>query len=425
MKILGKNTTECSGLTLFGSMVALKFTGDGTLDVKDKSYDVVFINNDCLTIDGPTINILANVYSCVGARRFYIYDGRFVVTGKSTDYIIYCNCFEMNGGCINATIYPSNNKYEEVISADSIVINDGTLVLKYVDPDKNVNVEKSNGIFVASKLIDVENANIYIGMSDELKKSLDTKVFAIIKQYETDKTTYEVSNKVNIVWKSKIDISKCSFKLEYDKCTYDGKVKTPKVIVDGLMLDEDYTVVYSNNSKIGTAKVTITGKGIFTGEKVLEFIIEGDGAKVGTKIKDKKYIYKVTKSGSKDGKCIGEVMVTGLKKKSLKEIKIATKVKIDGVTYKVTSIGAKAFKGNKNIKKVTIGKNVKTIGANAFAGCKKLKNVRINSKKLKKIGKKAFFKKKGKKITFKVPKTKKKAYRKMIKMAKTNKYDLK
>ena len=425
VKILGKNTTECSGLTLFGSMVALKFTGDGTLDVKDKSYDVVFINNDCLTIDGPTINILANVYSCVGARRFYIYDGRFVVTGKSTDYIIYCNCFEMNGGCINATIYPSNNKYEEVISADSIVINDGTLVLKYVDPDKNVNVEKSNGIFVASKLIDVENANIYIGMSDELKKSLDTKVFAIIKQYETDKTTYEVSNKVNIVWKSKIDISKCSFKLEYDKCTYDGKVKTPKVIVDGLMLDEDYTVVYSNNSKIGTAKVTITGKGIFTGEKVLEFIIEGDGAKVGTKIKDKKYIYKVTKSGSKDGKCIGEVMVTGLKKKSLKEIKIATKVKIDGVTYKVTSIGAKAFKGNKNIKKVTIGKNVKTIGANAFAGCKKLKNVRINSKKLKKIGKKAFFKKKGKKITFKVPKTKKKAYRKMIKMAKTNKYDLK
>ena len=69
-----------------------------------------------------------------------------------------------------------------------------------------------------------------------------------------------------------------------------------------------------------------------------------DAPKVGATIKDSDYIYKVTKAGSKDGKAIGEVSVTGLNKKSLKKVKIATKVKIDGVTYKVTSIGAKAFK---------------------------------------------------------------------------------
>ena len=135
-----------------------------------------------------------------------------------------------------------------------------------------------------------------------------------------------------------------------------------------------------------------------------------DAVKVGSILKDKKYIYKVTKSD--------EVKVIGLKKKSLKEIKIATKVTIGGVTYKVTSIGANAFKGNKKIKKVTIGKNVKTIGANAFAKCKLLKKVRINSKKIKKIGKKAFYKKGGKKIKIKVPKSKKKAYKKLLKRAK-------
>ena len=152
---------------------------------------------------------------------------------------------------------------------------------------------------------------------------------------------------------------------------------------------------------------------------------KADGPEAGTTVKDKKYIYKVTKAGSKDGSIVGEVEVTGLKKKSLTQIKIATKVTIDGVTYKVTSIGANAFKGNKKITKVTIGKNVKTIGANAFANCKKLKNVRINSKKIKKIGKKAFFKKKGKKIIFKVAKTKKKAYKKLLKTAKTKKFVVK
>ena len=430
VKISGKNTIVSSGHTLFDGMVALKFTGDGTLNVEsieNKSYDLIFINEDCITIDGPTINISADAFSYVGTRRFIINDGGIVVTGKCSEEVIYCYCFEMNGGCINATIYPNKNKYLPVVIAfNSLVINDGTLVLKYIDPNKNEDVTKIDGLLISGQNINIENANVYISASDELKKLIGDNVFAIWSEFATDKTTScVVSDKVNIVWGTKIDISKCLFKLEYDKCTYNGKVKTPKVIVDGLALDTDYTVVYSNNIKVGTAKVTIKGKGFFTGERVLEFIIEADGAKVDSVIKDKKYIYKVTKAGSKDGKCIGEVMVIGLRKKSLKKIKIATVVTIDGVTYKVTSIGAKAFKGNKKITSVVIGKNVKNIGSKAFFNCKKLKKVTINSKKLKKIGKKAFFKKKGKKITFKVPKAKKKAYKKMLKTAKTKKFAVK
>lgn len=150
-----------------------------------------------------------------------------------------------------------------------------------------------------------------------------------------------------------------------------------------------------------------------------------DAPKAGSVITDKKCVYKVIKEGKADGSVVGELEVTGLENKSLKQVKIKAKVKIDGVTYKVTSIGAKAFKGNKNITKVVIGKNVKKIGSKAFYNCKKLKKVTVYSKVLKKVGKKAFYRKGGKKITFKVPKAKKKAYKKKLKKAKTNKFVVK
>ena len=148
-----------------------------------------------------------------------------------------------------------------------------------------------------------------------------------------------------------------------------------------------------------------------------------EGPKAGAKVSDKKYAYKVTKAGSSTTE--GEVQVIGLKKKGLTTIKIAKKVTINGVTYKVTSIGNNAFKNNKKIKKAYIGNNVKTIGKNAFFGCKKLKNLVVKTKVLKKIGKKAFYRKGGKKLTIKVPGAKKKAYKKLFKRAKTNKFKIK
>lgn len=94
-------------------------------------------------------------------------------------------------------------------------------------------------------------------------------------------------------------------------------------------------------------------------------------------------------------------------------VTVPATVKVSGVTYKVTSIAKKAFKNNKKLKKVTIGANITTIGANAFAGCKNLKTVDIKSKKLKSVGKNAF---KGihKKAVFKVPAKKLKAYKKLL-----------
>ena len=77
---------------------------------------------------------------------------------------------------------------------------------------------------------------------------------------------------------------------------------------------------------------------------------------------------------------------------SIGQIKKASinEVIIDGVTYPVTRIAAKACKGNKKIKSVTIGKNVTSIGKYAFKGCKKLKKVTIKANKSLKVRKGAF-----------------------------------
>ena len=130
----------------------------------------------------------------------------------------------------------------------------------------------------------------------------------------------------------------------------------------------------------------------------------------GKKFKIGKNEYKVTVSQTG----AAEVAYTKNTNKKATSVTIGATVTYDGVTYKVTSVGAKAFKGNKKLKKVVIGANVKSIAANAFYGCKSLKTIIINSKVLKSVGKNAI---KGinKKAVIKAPKAKLKNYKKLFK----------
>lgn len=97
-------------------------------------------------------------------------------------------------------------------------------------------------------------------------------------------------------------------------------------------------------------------------------------------------------------------------------VKIPATITIDGKTYKVTAVAANAFKGNKKLKTVTIGKNVKSIGKNCFYGCKNLKKIVVKTTSLSKksVGSRAF-KSIYSKATIKVPKSKLKAYKKILK----------
>lgn len=144
------------------------------------------------------------------------------------------------------------------------------------------------------------------------------------------------------------------------------------------------------------------------GEQKAETLEKLAYPKAGTKYTVAGCQYKVTKAGA-------EVSLIKTNKKA-KRVTIPAVIKVNGVTYKVTSIGAKAFNGNKKLTKVTIGTNIKKISNNAFYKCKSLKMVTIKSVLLtKKTASKKAFKGVNKKMVIKVPKKVKKAYVKMFK----------
>ena len=144
------------------------------------------------------------------------------------------------------------------------------------------------------------------------------------------------------------------------------------------------------------------------GEQKAETIEKLAYPKAGTKYTVAGCQYKVTKAGA-------EVSLIKANKKA-KRVTIPAVIKVNGVTYKVTSIGAKVFNGNKKLTKVTIGINIKKISNNAFFKCKNLKMVNIKSVLLtKKTANKKAFKGVSKKMVIKMPKKVKKAYGKMFK----------
>lgn len=61
------------------------------------------------------------------------------------------------------------------------------------------------------------------------------------------------------------------------------------------------------------------------------------------------------------------------------KISIPSTIRYNGVTYRVTSIWANAFKKKSRLTTVSIGHNVSVIGKNAFYKCKKLKKVTIGT----------------------------------------------
>ena len=144
------------------------------------------------------------------------------------------------------------------------------------------------------------------------------------------------------------------------------------------------------------------------GEQKAETLEKLAYPKAGTKYTVAGCQYKVTKAGA-------EVSLIKTNKKA-KRMTIPAVIKVNGVTYKVTSIGAKAFNGSKKLTKVTIGTNIKKISNNAFFKCKSLKTVTIKSVLLtKKTANKKAFKGISRKMVIKVPKKMKKAYVKMFK----------
>ena len=183
--------------------------------------------------------------------------------------------------------------------------------------------------------------------------------------------------------------------------TYGGKK-----LVNG----RDYTLTWKNNTNIGTASVTIKGKGKYNGSVTKKFRITVQKNAVYTVSRLK---YKISNADT-SGK--GTVVFTGATDKAArKALTIPTTVKIGGKNFRVTAIGGSAMSGAKKLTTVKIGANIMTVGAKAFCGCSNLSNVTIFSTKLTtaKTGANAF---KGirSNCRFKVPASRVSAYKKLL-----------
>ena len=186
---------------------------------------------------------------------------------------------------------------------------------------------------------------------------------------------------------------------------------------------EDGTV---SGLKLGTADITV--KAMDTGKeknvKVTVKEAEKEPANPTNPAKPSQPTTKTVKKGTKLTVGTNIFVVTnvkaktvsykGTKKKKVAKITIPATVKSGNQVYKVTAIADNAFKNNKKIKTVVVGKNVRTIGKKAFYGCKNLKKITVQSSIIKKVGAKAL---KGinKKAVIKVPSKKYKAYKKVFK----------
>lgn len=187
-----------------------------------------------------------------------------------------------------------------------------------IEPQKNkTEIEK----------IDISEYTVY-GITDEIFTGKEIRPVIIVKDGETvlkNGVDYEVSyeNNVNIVIATVIITGKDDYVGKISKTfkintinlskftvtgitnkTYTGKTLTQSIVVKNgkttLKKGTDYNISYKNNKNIGTATVTITGKGKYTGKITKTFKIKAPKIKTPTisKIKagnhtvEKKHKYK-------------------------------------------------------------------------------------------------------------------------------------
>ena len=134
----------------------------------------------------------------------------------------------------------------------------------------------------------------------------------------------------NIHYQETKSISGAKLTLSKTSYTYNGNERTPTVTVvlgkETLKKGKDYTVAYSNNINAGTASVTVTGKGSYTGTATAEFTINPKSfAKAKVTLKTTTYTF--------DGKA---------KKPDVKSVVLNGKTLVKGTDYTVS------YSNNKN-----------------------------------------------------------------------------
>lgn len=248
---------------------------DVVLEYERVAYDgtaktptvTVKYNNETLTEDTDyTVTYLANK-----------------AVGTATVTITGIGSYE-NAKDVTFTIYE-----EEVVNKTSIKECDVTIEYDRISYD---GTEKTPTVTVVYNGITLTKGTDYtIEYSDNIEVGTATVTISGVGDYDNCKlVTFTIYEDEEV---SKTSIRDCNITLSYNQVAYDGTVKKPFVTVKynnkTLTQNIDYSVTYSNNTRVGTAQVTVNGINGYSDQKVLEFEIYDDSSEGGNN-QDNTYI---------------------------------------------------------------------------------------------------------------------------------------
>ncbi|SDB01954.1 leucine-rich repeat protein [Butyrivibrio sp. INlla16] len=289
-------------------------------------------------------------------------------------------------------IYDGEEKTPEVtVKNGDIVLDKDDYTVEYKD-----NVDPG----IADVIVTAVNPN-YFGKT--------VKTFRIKKSSVSDKEK-EISDKIDDKLHNDDDKSSDDKKNDKDDAEKKAEDIAEKTGVSDILdrIEEKYKKEDNTSVEVSSGNSTVTEN---AGQPVV-VVNTAYRHNIGDKVICQGNTYEVTSNDDAD------LTVKFIKARSeaAGNITIPLSIVIDGNEYRVTEITDNAFYGNKSLKTAIIGENVEKIGQNAFYGCKKLKNVKIKTPFLSKktVGMNAF-KKINKKAKVQVPKSKLKAYKKILK----------
>ena len=221
-------------------------------------------------------------------------EGEHSFTGNICDNCGYCSCTHEgsehtctdNGdGTHSFTCSICGEEVTEVhsytLTAESNML---TEVCACGHPNGTITIEAADKTYdgkavevVITKMGSLENADIPIAYTKDGEAFTGDPIEA--GSYTATITMEEKSASVEFTI-VQANVEAAEIALEYDETVYDGTEKTPAVtavVVDGVAIDPaSYDVTYSDNTAIGTATVTITFKGNYTGTVSTTFEILED-----------------------------------------------------------------------------------------------------------------------------------------------------
>lgn len=218
----------------------------------DNSNGVIQYNNSQLKIVTIACPVSVYINDSNGKQVAFLSNNEInISSGYEPYFYTYANDNQSDNRT-KIAIIPSDENYEILLKGTD----SGTM---------DVNV----GIYEKKKISNLDYiTNIPINKDSEMKLEFQNGHTAL----KTD------TNYIYLENTPKDDISMYTTSLSNETYIYDGKEKTPTVIIKNgekqLISGIDYMIFYKNNINVGTAEVIINGKGNYTGTIVKTFLIK-------------------------------------------------------------------------------------------------------------------------------------------------------